>query len=68
MVDLSGAHLTPEHDLVSHLAYAARGSDVRHTVCDGKVLLRDGELLTLDPATAKREAEERAREAVERAS
>ncbi|KAB7515157.1 amidohydrolase family protein [Halosegnis rubeus] len=68
VVDLSGAHLTPEHDLVSHLAYAARGSDVRHTVCDGKVLLRDGELLTLDPATAKREAEERAREAVERAS
>ncbi|PSP38741.1 S-adenosylhomocysteine deaminase [Halobacteriales archaeon QH_7_65_31] len=68
VVDLSGAHLTPEHDLVSHLAYAARGSDVRHTVCDGAVLMRDGELLTLDAERVKREAEERARDLVERAS
>jgi len=67
VVDLSGAHLIPEHDLVSHLAYAARGSDVRHTVCDGQVLMRDRELLTLDAAAVKREAEKRAREAVERA-
>jgi len=68
VVDLSGPHLTPEHDPVSHLAYAARGSDVRHTVCDGRVLMRDRELLTLDVDAVKREAERRARAAVERAA
>ena len=48
VVDLDAPHLTPVHDPVSHLAYAARGSDVRHTVCDGEVLMRDREVLTLD--------------------
>ena len=48
VVDLDAPHLTPVHDPVSHLAYAARGSDVRHTVCDGEVLMRNREVLTLD--------------------
>jgi 5-methylthioadenosine/S-adenosylhomocysteine deaminase len=67
VVDLEGAHLTPAHDLVSHLAYAARGSDVRHTVCDGQVLMRDREVLTLDERATREEATERAMAAVERA-
>ncbi|MFC7234952.1 amidohydrolase [Halosegnis marinus] len=68
VVDFDAPHLTPEHDPVSHLAYAARGSDVRHTVCDGRVLMRDREVLTLDADAVKREAAERARDAVDRAS
>jgi len=48
VVDLDRPHLSPRHDLVSHLVYAARGSDVRHTVCDGQVLMHDRELLTLE--------------------
>ncbi|SEK95172.1 amidohydrolase [Haloferax larsenii] len=60
VVDLDAPHLTPANDLVSHLAYAARGSDVRHTVCNGQVLMRDREVLTLDQAAVM----ERARDAV----
>ncbi|ELZ87289.1 putative chlorohydrolase [Haloferax elongans ATCC BAA-1513] len=60
VVDLDAPHLTPANDLVSHLAYAARGSDVRHTVCDGQVLMQDREVLTLDESSVM----ERAREAV----
>jgi len=67
VVDLDAAHLTPRHDLVSHLVYAARGSDVRHTVCDGDVLMRDGEVLSLDADAVRTRAEERAAAAVERA-
>jgi 5-methylthioadenosine/S-adenosylhomocysteine deaminase len=67
VVDLDATHLTPVHDVVSHLAYAARGSDVRHTVCDGEVLLRDGEVQTLDAAAVRERAAERARAAAERA-
>ena len=53
---------------MSHLVYAARGSDVRHTICDGQVLMRDRELLTLDERAVIREAEERARAVVDSAS
>jgi 5-methylthioadenosine/S-adenosylhomocysteine deaminase len=67
VVDLDAVHLTPRHDLVSHLVYAARGSDVRHTMCDGAVLMRDGEVLTLDAEAVRERAAERAAAAVERA-
>jgi 5-methylthioadenosine/S-adenosylhomocysteine deaminase len=67
VLDLDVPHLTPRHDLVSHLAYAARGSDVRHTVCDGQVLMRDRELLTLDEKRVVATAAERAARLVERA-
>jgi 5-methylthioadenosine/S-adenosylhomocysteine deaminase len=59
VVDLDAPHLTPANNLVSHLVYAARGSDVRHTVCDGDVLMRDREVLTLDESAVM----DRAREA-----
>jgi 5-methylthioadenosine/S-adenosylhomocysteine deaminase len=67
VLDLDAAHLTPEHDLVSHLAYAARGSDVRHTVCDGRVLMRDRELTTLDADAVRDRAAEQATALVDRA-
>ncbi|SEA22433.1 5-methylthioadenosine/S-adenosylhomocysteine deaminase [Haloplanus vescus] len=67
VVDFDAPHLTPGHDLVSHLAYAVRGSDVRHTVCDGDILMRDREVLTLDEEAVVERAAERARALVERA-
>jgi len=67
VLDLDAAHLTPEHDPVSHLAYAARGSDVRHTVCDGRVLMRDRDLTTLDADAVRERATEQARALVDRA-
>jgi 5-methylthioadenosine/S-adenosylhomocysteine deaminase len=67
VVDLDSPHLTPRHDLVSHLAYAARGSDVRHTVCDGTVLMRERDLLTIDVERAKQGASDRAEALFDRA-
>jgi len=67
VVDLDAAHLTPEHDLVSHLAYAARGGDVRHTVCDGTVLMRDRDVRFLDEAAVCERAQEQAAALVARA-
>ena len=66
VVDLEATHLTPHHDLVSHLAYAARGSDVRHTICDGRVLMRDREVQTLDAAAIRERAEAQAHDLVSR--
>jgi 5-methylthioadenosine/S-adenosylhomocysteine deaminase len=67
VVDLEAPHLTPEHDLVSLLAYAVRGSDVRHTVCDGEVLMADREVQVLDGAAVRERAQERADALLERA-
>jgi len=67
VLDLSAPHLTPEHDLVSLLAYAARGGDVRHTVCDGRVLMRHREVSTLEETAVRERAAERAASLVERA-
>jgi 5-methylthioadenosine/S-adenosylhomocysteine deaminase len=66
VVSLDAPHLTPVHDVVSHLVYAARGSDVRHTVCDGQVLMRDREVLTMDEESVLKEAQERSEAMAER--
>jgi 5-methylthioadenosine/S-adenosylhomocysteine deaminase len=67
VVDFEAPHLTPVHDHVSHLVYAARGSDVRHTICDGAVLVREGSVTTLDESRVRATAADRAASAVERA-
>lgn len=48
VLDLDQPHLTPIYHPVSHLVYAARGSDVIHSVINGRVVMRDRRLLTLD--------------------
>jgi 5-methylthioadenosine/S-adenosylhomocysteine deaminase len=64
LVDLSGPHNQPLHDPAANLVYSARASDVRTVVCDGKVIMRDRTLLTLD----KQEIVARVSESMERLS
>ncbi len=54
LVDLSAPHLTPMYNLYSHLVYAAKASDVTHTIVNGRLLMRNRRLLTLaeDPVKA----------------
>ncbi|MFF1378258.1 amidohydrolase [Streptomyces sp. NPDC058308] len=55
VLDLARPHLAPRHDPWSTLAYAASAADVRDTVVDGRVLMRDRALLTLDEPAVLRE-------------
>jgi 5-methylthioadenosine/S-adenosylhomocysteine deaminase len=49
VVDVAQLHSSPRHDdVVSALVYSAVAADVRTTIIDGQVLMRDGELLALD--------------------
>ncbi|MDD2484363.1 MAG: amidohydrolase [Eubacteriales bacterium] len=57
VLDLSGPHMTPTHDLRNNVVYAASGSDVVLTMVDGKVLYKDGDYLTIDLEKVKYEAE-----------
>ncbi|MGQ9732199.1 MAG: amidohydrolase family protein [Candidatus Zipacnadales bacterium] len=61
IVDLSAPHLAPGHHLVSDLVYTARASDVRHTIVEGVVLMRDRELVHLDEEAIIEEVRLRAR-------
>ena len=68
-VSTRSARQTPMYDPVSHLVYVTRGDDVRNTIVNGKTLMRDRQLKTLDRdqiiADAKRLAA-RVRDAVAR--
>jgi len=61
LLDLSGAATRPGHDLASDLVYAANGSVVHTTICDGRVLMHDRRLEVADEEEIVREAEESAR-------
>ncbi|MEO8257928.1 MAG: amidohydrolase family protein, partial [Acidobacteriota bacterium] len=50
MVSTGAARQTPLYDPVSHLVYVTRGDDVRTTIVNGRVLMRDRKLRTLDRA------------------
>lgn len=50
VLDTNQPHLTPLFDPASTVVYSARGSDVRHAVVDGKVLVRNRKVLSFDLA------------------
>ncbi len=47
-VSMNAARQTPMYDPLSHLVYVTHGDDVRTTIVNGRVLMRDRKLLTLD--------------------
>jgi 5-methylthioadenosine/S-adenosylhomocysteine deaminase len=48
VVSMASARQTPMYDAVSHLVYVTHGDDVRTTIVNGRVLMRDRRVLTLD--------------------
>lgn len=48
MLDLNKPHFYPRYNLVASLAYSAQGSDVETVIVDGKVLMENYELKTID--------------------
>ncbi len=55
-VSMTAARQTPMYDPLSHLVYATRGDDVRTTIVNGRVLMRNRRVLTLDEGTVLSEA------------
>lgn len=53
VVDLSALHLTPMYNVISHLVYAAKASDVTDTIVNGRLLMRNRRLLTLNEEAVK---------------
>src|ERR1041384_7277635 len=51
VVDVSELHAAPTGDVVSALVYSGQASDVRATIIDGQLVMRDRKLLTLKEPT-----------------
>jgi 5-methylthioadenosine/S-adenosylhomocysteine deaminase len=56
VVSMNSARQTPLYDPISHLVYATHGDDVRTVIVNGRVLMRDRRLLTLNEPTVLAEA------------
>jgi 5-methylthioadenosine/S-adenosylhomocysteine deaminase len=52
LVDMNQPHLTPLYNYYSQLVYAARGADVKTSIINGKVVMKDRQLLTIDLSAA----------------
>ena len=48
IIDTNKPHLTPMYNPVSHLVYAAMGSDVTTSIINGQVVMENGQLKTMD--------------------
>jgi 5-methylthioadenosine/S-adenosylhomocysteine deaminase len=57
LVDASTPHLTPMHNVCANLVYSARGSDVDTVIVDGKILMRNRRVLTLNERVVVERAE-----------
>ncbi len=60
LVDLSGPHCLPVHDPLAALVYSVRADDVRTTIVNGRPLMLDRELLTIDMNELRAQVEARA--------
>ena len=57
-VSFDDVHFVPTYDVISHLVYVADEQDVSTVVVDGKVLMKDREILKIDTERVKKEATE----------
>jgi len=48
MADLNKPHLTPMYNVYSHIVYSMRPSDIEMVMVDGKVVVNDARLTTVD--------------------
>lgn len=57
VVDTKAPNMVPMYSPYAALVYGANGGDVRHTIVDGKVLMKDRQLLTVNEEAIIKEAQ-----------
>ena len=60
LVDLSKPHLKPLHNIYVSIVYSARGSDVDTVIVNGKILMENRQVKTLDEQAVMEKAEKTA--------
>jgi cytosine/adenosine deaminase-related metal-dependent hydrolase len=67
VIDLDRLHTTPSPNLISTLVYAATGGDVDTVVVDGNIVVKAGQLLSMDEQEIKQQARLHATQVYQRA-
>jgi len=67
LVNFDKPHLTPRHDLNANLVYSARGSDVDTVIVDGRILMIEREVKTLNEVEVMRKVQRTAQNLVKSA-
>jgi 5-methylthioadenosine/S-adenosylhomocysteine deaminase len=57
-LNIEQAHFYPQSDYISHIVYAAAGQDVSDMCVDGRFIMKNRELLTMDEERIRAEAEQ----------
>ena len=60
IIDPAGPSMSPVNDKIAALVTAMHSSNITHTMCDGKWLMKDRKVLVLDEEAIMKEAAERA--------
>ncbi|MEM2673543.1 MAG: amidohydrolase family protein, partial [Candidatus Bathyarchaeia archaeon] len=58
LIDIKKPHLTPLHDIYAALVYSVRGSDVNTVIINGKVIMKDRCVKTVDEYEVMKKTEE----------
>ena len=59
LLDLDRPHLSPSHNMVATIVEAAQGADVTDSIIDGRVVMKNREVLTLDEERILAESKKR---------
>jgi 5-methylthioadenosine/S-adenosylhomocysteine deaminase len=68
LIDTQSAFIAPLHDPVAALVYAALGSETSLVLIDGRVVMRNGRVLTVDEHAIRGRAQKAAAELTKRAA
>ncbi len=66
LIDADRPHLTPMHNVYASLVYSARGSDVNTVIVDGKIIMENRKIKTVDEREVMRETERAAQDLLSR--
>lgn len=66
LIDMKKSHFYPKHNIASSLVYSAQASDVDTVIVDGKVLMENREIKTIDVEKVMYNTEKQAKELINR--
>ena len=66
VMDIDAPNMQPVHDLRNNIVWSGSNANVVLTMCDGRVLYKDGEFTTIDVEKAVREANEATKKILEK--
>lgn len=66
IIDTQKPHFYPRHNIISALAYSAQASDVKTVIVDGKIVMEDYEIKTIDTERIMFETEKAAKDLMRR--